>query len=152
MLTVITGFGPRVGSSFVMRQAKVKGLLVRGTKYLHGTMPMDGNPGGYYDLTDSEVLTLKTGVAKVWPRQLRLLRTVPDKMVILDRQDMDAWLASIDRQMKRENMTQYTAEDILGITVPIMTRCLEDYPGEAMRVNTEDLNTKIKDILTFIGE
>ena len=126
MLTVITGYGPRVGSSHIMRQAKVRGLDIKGTKYLHGTMPVEGNPGGYYDLTDKEV--------------------------VLERKNTDAWLESIDRQMVREGMTQFTADDILAITVPLMARCLEDFPGEIMKVATEDLDNKIKDILTFIGD
>ena len=62
MLTVITGYGPRVGSSHIMRQAKVRGLDIKGTKYLHGTMPVEGNPGGYYDLTDKELA--KSGPAR----------------------------------------------------------------------------------------
>ena len=152
MLTVITGYGPRVGTSHIMRQAKVHGLDIKGTKYLHGTMPVEGNPGGYYDLTDREVLNLHTGVGKVWPRQMRLLRTVPDKMVVLERKNTDAWLESIDRQMVREGMSQFTADDILAITVPLMARCLEDFPGEIMKVATEDLDNKTKDILTFIGD
>ena len=67
MVNLVCGVGPRVGSSFVMRQCKVAGLPVLGTKYMHGQLPAAGNPGGYYCLTPEEVSRVTEGVAKVWP-------------------------------------------------------------------------------------
>lgn len=151
MLSVITGYGPRVGSSFIMRQAKVRGMDVLGTKYMHGLAPVSGNPGGYYDLIDTEVLAAKAGVAKIWPRQFRYLRTPPDRMVVLGREDLDSWLASIDRQTEREGGGP-TAEEVLEYTIPLMDRALDEYPGAVLKVTTESLNDRIDEILEFIGE
>ena len=151
MLNVITGYGPRVGSSFIMRQAKIRGLDVKGTKYFHGQAPVSGNPGGYYDLTDPEVLMLRDGVGKVWPRQMRLLRQVPDRLVVLERRDMEAWVESIEKQIRRENGS-HTPQQVLEFTIPLMDQCLDDFPGDIMKVHTEDLNECIEDILEFIGE
>lgn len=150
MFTVITGYGPRVGSSFIMRQAKVRGLEIHGVKYMKHTPP-SGNPGGYYDMYDNDIPLIRTGVAKIWPRQLRLLRAIPEKMVVLGRRDMDAWLASIDKQIKRER-GHMTAEQVLEHTYPLMDLCLEEYPGEVLKVCTEDLNDRFDEIFKFIGE
>ncbi len=150
MLNVVSGYGPRVGSSFVMRQAKIRGLKVLGTKYLNDA-PVAGNPGGYYDLDDVEVLWAKSGVAKVWARQIPFLRNIPAKMVVLSRGNVDDWLVSIDKQIKREKGTM-TAEEVLEYTIPLMDQMLVDFPGEVMKVATESLNDKIEEILQFIGE
>lgn len=153
MLAVVTGVGPRVGSSFIMRQAKVAGLNIHGTKYLHGTQPVTGNPGGYYDLLDEEVLAAKSGVAKVWGRQMPFLRTIPDKILVLERRDREAWLESITKQIKREGLeSRLTAPETLEKTGSMLSAQLLDFPGEIMRVYTEDLDNKLQDILTFIGD
>ena len=151
MLSIVTGNGPRVGSSFVMRQAKVRGLDVAGKKYLDGA-PVAGNPGGYYDLDDFEVFNLKSGVGKVWPRQMRHLTTVPDRMVVLvrDRSD-EAWIRSIEKQIKRENAT-YSVDDVLDFSEPLLEQCLKGFPGEVMTVATHQLDEQIDNIIKFIGD
>lgn len=152
MFTVISGYGPRVGSSHIMRQAKVRGYEIHGEKYFPHT-PVSGNPGGYYDMYDKDIPLLRSGIAKIWPRQLRLLRTVPSKIVVLGRRDMDAWLASIDKQIKREGGGDtLTAEQVLEHSYPLMDLCLEGFPGEVLKVCTEDLDDRLEEIFQFIGE
>jgi len=133
-----------------MRQAKVRGYEVHGEKYMDHT-PVSGNPGGYYDMYDNKIPLLRSGIAKIWPRQLRLLTTLPDKIVLLGRRDKDAWLASIAKQIKREG-GHVTAEQVYEHNYSLMDLCLTDYPGEVLRVDTEDLDHRLDEILNFIGE
>lgn len=136
-----------------MRQAKVAGLDVAGTKYMHGYAPVEGNPGGYYDLIDPEVVVLTSGVGKVWPRQIPLLRVVPDKIVALRRGDTAEWHESIKRQMKRERSSlPYTIDELLRQQEEALDFYLNDFPGEIMQVYTEDLNDQILNIIKFIGD
>lgn len=150
MFSVVTGYAPRVGTSHVMRQARVRGYEIHGVKY-HPWAPVKGNPGGYYDMNDYDIPALRNGVAKVWPRQMRLLRAIPDSLVVLERRDKDAWLASIDKQIKREG-GDITADQVLEHSYPLMDLCLEDYPGKVLKVYTEDLDERINEIFQFIGE
>ena len=153
MLNIVTGVGPRVGSSFVMRQAKVAGLEVAGSKYLHGALPLEGNLGGYYDLTADEAIYLTQGVAKVWPVSLTLVRPTIDRMLILERQDKEAQAASIIKQAQREGTTADPK-----IVMEFCSDCLDRFlaceraPKNILRVNTEDLYNEIGDILNFLGD
>ncbi len=153
MLNIVTGSGPRVGSSFVMRQAKVAGLNVIGDKYLHGMLPPEGNLGGYYDLATDEVLLLKEGVAKVWPVSLPLVGPPIDRMLILERDDKEAQEASIIKQAKREN-----AEADPKVVMEFCSACLDKFlaceraPKNILKVRTEDLYKEIDDILNFLGD
>ena len=54
-LNIVTGVGPRVGSSFVMQQCKAKGLNINGTKFLEGILPKEGNPKGYEMYMDGSI-------------------------------------------------------------------------------------------------
>ncbi len=153
MLNIVTGAGPRVGSSFVMRQAKVAGLRIHGDKYLYGALPVAGNPGGYYDLYADEVHKLDYGVAKVWPVSLPLIRQPIDRLVILERRDKDAQMASIVRQSKREKR-EADPQAVLDFCQERLDDFLacERAPKNIMRVQTEDLNEEISNIITFLGD
>ena len=150
MVYAISGFGPRVGSSFVMRQIKESGIPIVGSAF-HRLQPIQGNPLGYYDLDDNEVRCFNEGVGKVWPRQLVLLPTMPTKMVTLERRDRESWLASIQRQINLEKLP-ISPEQVLEMTEFMLDVWLDTFPGDVMRVYTEDLDHEINNILKFIGE
>ena len=101
-INVVTGVGPRVGSSFVMQQCKKAGLYVNGDKFMDGFLPEEGNPEGYYDLNPYDVTNVSKGVAKVWPGSLQYLQEQPSKMVILRRKDRHAQIQSCYKQIERE--------------------------------------------------
>ena len=156
MLSIVTGVGPRVGSSFVMRQAKVAGLPVVGDKYLYGALPVSGNPGGYYDLYPDEVWKLHTGVAKVWPVSLEFIKKPIDRLVIIERTDREAQKSSIVKQAKRErgSTTEVDSDRIIAFSeerLDLFLAC-ERAPENILRVTTESLNDEISNILTFLGE
>lgn len=152
MLNIVTGTGPRVGSSFVMRQAKVAGLRVHGDKYLHGALPVAGNPGGYYDLYADEIYRLDSGVAKVWPVSLPMIRQPIHRLIILDRKDKEAQKASILKQAKREkrDADPQAVLDFCEERLNDFLAC-ERAPTNIMRVHTENLNEEISKILNYLG-
>jgi len=51
-LNIVTGAGPRVGSSFVMQRCKANGLKIHGQKFLNGLLPKAGNPKGRFNYAD----------------------------------------------------------------------------------------------------
>jgi len=150
MLNLVTGHGPRVGSSHIMRQAKIRGLDVKGSKYAHGALPVAGNPGGYYDLLLDEVLMLRSGVAKVWSAAFGGLQVPVDRMVVLSR-DRDSQLASITKQKQREGLEANSAA-VIEYSSSLLNRFLETYEGQVMEVRTEEIDNKLEDILNFLGE
>ena len=151
MLSLVTGHGPRVGSSHIMRQAKRRGYNVRGSKYAHGTLPVEGNPGGYYDLLMDEVLQLRSGVAKVWSAAFAGIQVPVDRMVVLKRQDTQAQIESINRQKKREGL-RVEASSAIEYSSGLLSLYLESYQGQVMEVYTEDIDNKLIDILKFLGD
>jgi len=151
VVRAVCGIGPRVGSSFVMRQSKIAGLPVRGTKYLHGRLPVAGNPGGYYCQLPEEVRDMTEGVGKVWPLQLRFLTVPASKIVVLERRDLDAQRESIIKQSTRE-LFEVDPDEIIRKSASAMAGYIEAFEPEVMIVATEELNDKIQDIINFLGE
>ena len=151
MLNVVSGYGPRVGSSAVMRELIACGYEIHGTPYMHGLYRPEFNLGGYYDLHDEEVESVKCGIAKVWPRQIHLLPKTPAKLVLLDRRDKSAWLTSVTRFLESHDIT-VDVEETLSNSREYMDTFLGDYTGEVYHVYTEDLDKHLKDIIEFIGE
>lgn len=151
MVNIVSGMGPRVGSSFIMRQCKIAGLEVHGSKYLHGMLPPAGNPGGYYDLTPVEIMKATSGVAKVWPVQYKNLIDPPSKVLVVRRQDREAQLASIVKQAKREKH-EIDAAHSIEMSEEIYRRCFDGLDIPTLEVYTEELNDRLDDILTFLGD
>ena len=153
-LNIVTGAGPRVGSSFVMQRCKANGLKIHGQKFLNGLLPKAGNPKGYYDLLPDDVYLLESGIAKVWPIALSYVQVPIDKLVILERKDKDKQLKSIRAQMKREPVDFYiTAEELLELSNKYLTAWLNKNPNvDIRRYYTEDLDKDIKSIVKFLGD
>lgn len=151
MVNIVTGIGPRVGSSFIMRQCKIAGLEVHGSKYLHGVLPPEGNPGGYYDLTPIEIMKATSGVAKVWPVQYQYMIGPPAKVLVVRRLDREAQLDSIVKQAAREKHNLDAAHSI-AMSEDIYQRTFTELDVPTMEVYTEELNDKLEDILTFLGD
>lgn len=151
MLNVVSGYAPRVGSSYIMREAKLRCIPVEGTLYLHGLQNPEGNPGGYYDLLDQEVEWLRSGIAKVWPRQIFSLPVEPTKLVTLKRRDQDAWLDSMQRYFELEGVKE-DPEKVLRDSTFYLETYLREYNGALLEVYTEDIDDRLYEILQFIGE
>ena len=152
-LNIVTGMGPRVGSSFVMQQCKANGLNVNGTKFLQGLLPKEGNPLGYYDLFPWDVSTLQLGIAKVWPKQLHSISAPVNRMVILQRRDLTEQIKSCKRQIEREPFNiDMPPEDIIEMSEERLQKWLFHNKTIHNTYYTEDLDSCIDDIVQFLGE
>lgn len=154
MINIVTGIGPRVGSSFVMQQCKAKGLLINGDRFLNGILPVEGNPNGYYDLFPWDVSTLHQGIAKVWPVQLTHVRAPVYKMVILKRRDLTEQIKSVEKQMEREPVEfTVTAEQIIKDAKTHLKNWLSKNNKVLIETcYTEDLTKNVENLVTFLGE
>jgi len=152
-LNIVTGIGPRVGSSFVMQQCKAQGLPVRGDAFLDGFLPIEGNPNGYYDIWPWDVQKLTDGVAKVWPTSLQYLTTPIDKLVILERKNLDKQIKSCIKQMEREPVDfTLEAEEIIGLADVTLKEWLSNNKVESRLYYTEELDFNINKIIKFLGD
>jgi hypothetical protein len=153
-VNIVTGSGPRVGSSFVMQQCKANGLYVNGDKFLKGLLPVEGNPKGYYDLLPPEIKKVRKGVAKVWPVSLGYLKVPVKNVVILKRKNLDNQIESCQEQVKREPVKiPTTCEELIKFS----SKCLEEWLSkqnfvESRSYYTEELDDHIEDIVSFLGE
>tara|TARA_B100001093_G_scaffold143887_1_gene136470 strand:- start:5609 stop:6073 length:465 start_codon:yes stop_codon:yes gene_type:complete len=152
-LNVVTGIGPRVGSSFVMQQCKENKLEVNGTKFLGGILPKEGNPKGYYDLFPWDVSTLQHGIAKVWPIQLHSISAPVNRMVILKRRDLTEQINSCLRQIEREPFDiKATPEEIITMSDYKLNKWLSKNKVDHCSYYTEDLDSSIDEIIKFLGD
>ena len=153
-LNVVTGIGPRVGSSFVMQQCIKANYLVNGDKFLGGFLPKEGNPKGYYDLLPKQVMDVKKGIAKVWPISLTHLKVPVKKLIILHRKSSENQLTSIRKQIEREPIiTETTPENLVLSSELFLNSWLDSQTNLEYRYYfTENLDSDIEEIVAFLGD
>jgi hypothetical protein len=161
MITVVTGIGPRVGTSFVMNEARKAGLPIAGHKFLPEWTVPKHNPEGYWDLDPFEFIDmyysgqLNNKVVKAWgPLLAQISPGAVFGIVLLERKDKKAQLASINKVMQDEKHTEkgkefshYTAEQILEEHINAINMVKIN---TVLKVYTEDLNTKIDKVIKFL--
>jgi len=161
-MRIVTGIGPRVGSSYVMKALKNAGLPVVGKKFWEFTVK-DENPGGYWEPhpieTSQNIYTdkWKNKCVKIWPSVL--LKTPVyniNRLVILERKDRDRQDSSTTRVYNKEKkLIKFDnpfnpITDIIDWSRWCLTRSLEEANYPILRVYTEDLNNDITKIIQFM--
>lgn len=159
MIAAVTGVGPRVGTSFVMRQCVAAGLPVMGDPHPPATVK-EFNPEGYYDLDIFKVHTLVTKnlldkhVVKVWNTLLPYVGNNINHMVLIERKDKAAQMRSAravfaaEMELEICQMFDLDFEDIWFKLQPDIAELKQRY--NVMHVYTEDLNSQIGDIVRFL--
>ena len=159
----IVGAGPRTGTSYLMQQLDAMGLPVVGEKQIKGWTVEEENPLGYYELEPQDLLAgLEAGayedlILKIWPPALTAAHGLK-KVVVLERRDRDAHLMSIRRTLDAEVLAngisiQFTPDEILDIHYSAIDRWLDSDPGvDHLHVFTEELDERLGEIVTFIGD
>lgn len=161
MICAITGLGPRVGTSFVMNEARKAGLPIIGHKFLPEWTVPKHNPEGYYDLDPFEFVDLyysgqlNKRVVKAWgPLLAKVNPNDISCVVLLERKDKQAQLASIKKVMadeiktiKGSQFSHLTAQEILEEHYNAVKLIQSN---NILRVYTEDLNIEITNILRFL--
>ncbi len=161
-MKVVTGIGPRVGSSFTMNFLRKNGLPIAGKKFLYFT-PKEENPDGFWEV---DPLVVEKGCAdhiwkgmcvKVWPAVL--LKTPVyniDRLVILERKDKNRQLESVNRIFKKEQeLVKFESPfnpptDIIDWSRWCLTKALQEANYPILHVYTEDINNNLDKILSFM--
>lgn len=154
-LVVVTGVGPRTGTSFIMQQAKEQGLPVYGDKFITGVTIPKHNPLGYYETTNLTSLP-KHGVIKLWGNQLNTVGFENiSSLLLLERKDKFAQLESINKVLKDElklnPYIQTSAEEIFYSSIEYLAKWSKEIScTNNKHVYTEDLNAELDSILSFM--
>ena len=163
-MRIVTGIGPRVGTSFTMNFLRENGLPIAGKKFNYYT-PKDENPNGFWEI-DPHIAReglkdhiWKNMCVKVWPA---LLLKTPvyniDRLIILERKDKERQLASVNRVYKKEKeMIDFESPfnpptDIIDWSRWCLTRALEEANYSIMHVYTEDIDKHLDKILSFMED
>lgn len=149
MINVVTGVGPRVGSSFVMKRCLDAGLNVKYDSVLEGMLPEEGNPNGYYEYNPNDLGALTDGVVKVWP--IFLHKVVPKKIVVLRRENTGRQYDSIRKQAIREGGSVYPPHWVEQSLIALL-EFLPQTKAEVRVYSTETLRDTIDDIINFLGD
>lgn len=165
-INIVTGFGPRTGTSFVMQKAKEKGLPISGDMFLEELTIKKHNPNGYWDLNPFMLPTLlntnklNNSICKVWPESLLFIDNKNIKnIVILSRKNKINQLKSMSKVLKDElelpiNKIFYNnsnvSELLINSTINLLTWLKTNNSTNILYVHTEDLDNKIDNILSFL--
>lgn len=163
---VVTGIGPRTGTSFIMQKAKEAGLPIYGNKFLDGITIPEFNPDGYWDIHPNEIVEawfdgrLNNKIVKLWNPILKVVdQSKISRVLILERQDKLAQLTSIEKVYEAESKLPDNKQfiDVLNpysiLTDHILTTnewVRKRNKNTIMRVYTEDINENLDDILVFL--
>ena len=160
----IVGVGPRTGTSFVMRRIKEHGFPIIGEAHVEGWTSPVNNPQGHFDLAPQDLIqglldeSFTDRVLKVWPPMLHIA-TGLERIVVLERRDRLAQLASIERCINNELMENdhpdfnIKPDELLSTSINALDAWLDTRPQVSyIHAYTEDLDQRIDDIITFIGE
>ena len=148
-MKVVTGIGPRVGTSFVMHEAYLSGLPVVGELFPWYVDKRD-NPNGFYEMPwDEEIKPsdYRDTVIKLWdpwPFRKRIQR-----LVIIEREDKEAQLKSMKTVNEKIRFDQQTHLDIIEHFLEQKKRLIK-IPH--FFCYTEELDNKIKDIISYLGD
>lgn len=156
-IVVVTGLGPRTGTSFVMQQAKNKGIPITGYKFLPNFTVEKHNINGYWE-TPVYNPSIDNCVVKLWYPTLMCLN--PNKVsgvVVLERKDKLAQVASLYKVFKDECKLNKTFLSLDSPSASLLTFISDTNnwlstinETKIMRVYTEDLTSSLDNILSFI--
>lgn len=165
-INIVTGFGQRTGTSFVMQKIKEKGFPICGEKFLSGITVEKHNPNGYWDLNPlqlSELISnnkLNNKFCKLWANVLQFIPQENTNLVIvLERKNKNQQLSSMKKVLKDELKlplnkifyTNETVEEIYTNTVNLLNNWLKNKDkNKILHVYTEDLNNSLSSIYNFI--
>jgi len=161
---VVTGVGPRTGTSFVMQKAREVGLPISGEMFIDGVTINKHNPNGYWDINPFHFPTLLQSnkldntIVKVWPTVLQFIDVSKIKcIVVLERKNKQKQISSIFKVLNDEltlpiNQIFYdqkTPIELIEESNNILNYYLKP-DINFIKVYTEDLDSSIKNILDFL--
>lgn len=156
-IVIVTGLGPRTGTSFVMQQAKQRGIPIHGYKFIPNFTVEHHNINGYWDTPVYEP-TINNCLVKLWyPSYLKINPKDIAGVIALERKDKVAQVASLYKVFKDEcklNRQLLSLDSPSSLLLPFIQNTEQWLSSlntkQIMRVYTEDLNASITNILSFI--
>ena len=156
-IAVVTGMGPRTGTSFVMQSAKKAGLPIIGEAFNNIVVPKH-NPDGYWETNTLNPKELNNHIVKLWyPNLITINTNRISRIVVLERKDKLAQMYSIYKVFKDECerhpifLDLINPVDIFYEHATYLNEWLnKQNQNKIMRVSTEDLTDSIPDILSFL--
>jgi hypothetical protein len=156
-IVIVTGLGPRTGTSFVMQQAKQKGIVIHGDKFIPNFTVKHHNVDGYWETLVCPP-TINNCLVKLWyPTYLSIDSSKIAGVIALERKDKVAQVASLYKVFKDEskaNKQLLQLESPSSLLLPFIEHTEQWLSSlntkQVMRVYTEDLNSSIDNILSFI--
>ena len=164
MIGIVTGIGPRTGTSFTMLKLKEAGIPIKGYKNLDTYTVPEKNPDGYWELLPYDLVDMyskglaNNQVLKVWPVLFDFIK--PEDVaciVVLQRKNKDKQIQSIADLVKEEIKLPRWA----GVEIPPPDKIIKIYqvetelfvnklePSKVLNVYTEDLNIETDNIISF---
>lgn len=159
---VVTGVGPRTGTSYIMQQALLSGLPILGEKFIDGYTISEFNNNGYYDLHPEKLneYDYNNKIIKSWYPFLSLFDSNDfSNILVLERKDKEKQQESILKVYKEEVKLQKLSGVLSKINpynfIPVYEEGLNDWlknknKDKILRVYTEDIDSNLKNILTFL--
>jgi len=169
-MNIVTGLGPRTGTSFVMQSLVNAGLPVMGHKFIQDLLIPEHNPLGYYEIDPREdFIDNGNFIVKLWSHQLSCVDfSKVFKIVVLERRDKESQKQSMLKVLKDElslpmylnlsnsdsfsdNNISNTIDSLVDKYTSSVNELLCSHK-DVLRVYTEDLNKDINKIIDFIKE
>lgn len=156
-IVIVTGLGPRTGTSFVMQQAKQKGFPISGQKFIPNFTVEKHNKDGYWE-TPEYHSSIDNCVVKLWyPSFLSVDHNKIAGIIVLERKDKLAQVASLYKVFKDEcklNSLLLSVDSPSSLIIPFIentNKWVSTFDHTKIkRVYTEDLNSSLDSILLFI--
>jgi hypothetical protein len=154
-ISIVTGLGPRTGTSFVMQQAKLAGLPINGERFIDGVTVPKHNPDGYWE-TLVVPAHLNTTVIKLW---YPLLQTIQPHqvgaVVVLERKDKLKQLQSMYKVFRDEcklnrSFVYLPDPSLLLLDAIQQTEEWLQTQTKVLRVYTEDLTDRKDEVIQFL--
>lgn len=163
-INVVTGFGPRTGTSFIMQKAIERGLPIVGEKFIEGLTVEKHNPLGYWDINPFKLHSLlennklNNSICKLWFDSLQFInKDYINRVVVVERKNKKQQFESmakvlhdeLEQPLCRMFYGNQTIEELYNYTTDGLIKWLKD-KKQVFWVYTEDLNEKIDDVLNFL--
>jgi len=164
MIGIVTGIGPRTGTSFTMLKLKEAGVPIKGYKNLDTYTVPEKNPNGYWELLPHDLLDMyKDGrannhVMKVWPvlfdyinpKDVACIVVLQRKNTDIQKQSIESLVIEEKKLPRWEGINMPPAEKIISIykneTELFLNKINKD---KVLNVYTEELNNEVENIISF---
>lgn len=159
---VVTGIGPRTGTSYIMQQALLNGLPILGEKFIEGYTVDSFNPKGYYDLNPEKIneYDYDNKIIKCWYPFLSLFDCNDfSNILVLERKDKEKQQQSIlklyEEELKLPKVNKVLSKINPYNFISVYELGLNDWlknknKNKILKVYTEDIDFRLKDILNFL--